>query len=100
MVFNPNEKERPRKVVCAAIKLKDDPFSIICGARHFDEIMRDQILHSTIDKFLWYQAEQGFIDNYRNFLNREEACILAQKNNQINFSTHGSNKILFSEDLY
>ena len=82
----------PQYVVCAAIR-KDN--LIICGARHFDSIMRNQIKLLNLDFCNW---EQGFIDQYQTFLTREEAYTIAAKNNQIKQPIH--NNTLFSENLY
>ena len=44
-------------------------------------------------------VEQGFIDQFGNFYNRQEAWIIAEKHKQIkpDYSIKGT---LFSEDLY
>ena len=87
----------PRRVVCAA--LQNSAGDIICGARHFDAIMRRQIeVAPTRD---WKLAQQGFIDQWGAFLTREEAYAIAKKNNQIIFKcgNEGGTE-LFSEHLY
>ena len=96
-----------KKVICAANRWKD---TIVCGARHFDSVMHSQI------KAMEYiscpehslQWEQGFIDQFGNFLTREEAWVVAVNAKQIirfvGSQTHYDlcrNDIkLFSENLY
>lgn len=88
-------------VVCAAMRNKDG--LIICGARHYDTVMREQVKAlGGYEK--WMESgpiEQGFIDQRGNFLTREEAYIIAKKNGQI-VQKSGSVHIpeLYSEDLY
>ena len=82
-------------IVCAAIRLEG---SIITGARHFDKIMIEQI---KTDGRSWASSDQGFIDQYCNFYNREEAMDIVIKNKQkFCKDRNGSGKILFSEGLY
>ena len=82
-------------IVCAAIKNKSG--DIICGARHYDPIMSNQIRTSTHD---WFCCEQGFIDQFGNFLSREEAFYIAKNKNQIIRKCGGDENKLFSENLY
>ena len=84
-----------RVIVCAAIRNHDG--FIICGARHFDNGMRDQLLDSLRD---WSMAEQGFIDQHGEFLNREQAHVIAVAAGQIVRRVGGDNNKLFSENLY
>jgi hypothetical protein len=86
-----------QRVVCAAIR---HPVTglVICGARHFDPIM-----HAVVDKLRqpdWAFADQGFIDQFGNFLTREEALAIAKENGQILRECGGDDKELFSENLY
>jgi hypothetical protein len=83
------------RIVCAALR-KDG--RIIAGARHFDEVMRQQIRASEGVDF-WRGAEQGFLTNYGQFLDRKRALVIAMKNRQV-VEKIGNGKILFSEDLY
>lgn len=83
-------------IVCAALKVNN---RIICGFGHYDPIMRQQILASEGNNF-WHTAEQGFIDNQGNFLNRKEAYQIAKRNNQIKYRGIYRGDELFSEDLY
>jgi hypothetical protein len=103
------------RVVSAANRHKPSGL-IIAGARHFDNIMRAQIfslqgfdmdraaaanwegMHSSED---WKDLDQGFIDNYGDFLTREEAWHLANYNDQIIQQEQcGHEGYLFSENLY
>ena len=93
-------EKRPQWIVCAAIRKND---RIMCGPRHYDHIMRKQIAAS--EGQLWWKSsidngivDQGFIDQYGNYLTRDEAFALAKINNQIvrdEFHTQ-----LYSEMLY
>ena len=73
------QREKERKstsinqvVVCAAIRSSEG--YIICGVRHYDYLMRDQLANSLQD---WKgPIEQGFVDQRGNFLTREEASSL------------------------
>ena len=86
----------PRQIVCAAIRKNG---LIICGARHFDEIMRGVI--KAMPEPNYCKWEQGFIDQKGIFLTRQEAFTLAKERGQIQTKT-GSPDIptLISEDLY
>lgn len=89
-----------QRIVCAAIRnwLGD----IVCGARHFDTIMRAQIK----DCYGWENmgdADQGFIDQHGKFLNRRKAWVVAEAAGQILRRVGGdtlSCGTLFSENLY
>jgi hypothetical protein len=90
-------------VVCAANRSRVTG-KIICGARHWDSIMRQQVKWPT-EKSAglpeeWRGAEQGFIDQFGNFLTREEAYKVALGNGQIARRCGGDNGTLFSENLY
>jgi hypothetical protein len=87
-----------RRVVCAAIRSRNSG-KIICGARHYDQIMRSQLQDCPIDKVI---VEQGFIDQWCNFMNREDALIVALSANQLIRTGGGFNGSceLFSENLY
>lgn len=89
------------RIVCAAIRFGEH---IICGARHFDTIMRMQIKTSSVD---WYidrsKIEQGFIDQYGQFYSRTEAWKIALHQFQIRRRCGGDETnggTLFSENLY
>lgn len=87
------------KIVCAAnrIILKDGTEIIIPSARHWDNIMHNIIFH--IDRDI-DETEQGFIDQFGHFYTREEAWVVAEKNNQIIRRVGGDGQKLFSENLY
>lgn len=86
-----------RRVVCAAIRHKYTQ-TIICGVRHFDHVMHQQIGNSVYGG--WATAEQGFIDQRGNFMSREEALAVAIVAGQIIRRVGRDNKELFSENLY
>jgi hypothetical protein len=80
-------------VVCAANRNKESG-RIICAPRHWDNTMRAQKLECED----WGGWDQGFVNQFGEFLTREEAWKIAKKNNQIKrFTIEGT---LFSEDLY
>jgi hypothetical protein len=83
-------------VVCAANRKEN---RIICGARHYDPIMRAQI-NASEGADWWKGCEQGFIDQFGRFYTREEALVVAKTNGQIKRRVGGDDKELFSESLY
>lgn len=108
MDWTPDYSITPQRIVCAACQHKDG--AIILGIRHFDTIM-----HSTIEQRLqinpdesWQGCDQGFVDQFGNFLNRCESWIIASKSNQIFRFVGGQTKAdlgkegiaLYSENLY
>lgn len=98
-VVTQNSCHKPsRVVVCAALRVGDQ---IITGARHFDMIMRSQILARS-DALQWGRSEQGFIDQGGSFMNREEAWHVAKEANQIRDDLRLSHidGTLYSEHLY
>lgn len=96
MELNEEQKARQR-VVCAANRHIYSKV-IVLGARHYDEVMRTQMNFSGGSES-WKGSEQGFIDQWGNFLTREEALEIAEKQGQIR-EKHGNKNMLFSEDLY
>ena len=94
-------------VVCAAILVKlneqyKEGYVTLCGARHWDEVMRLQAKVMSLVKKDLVGAEQGFIDQFGTFLTREEAMILVKKSGQpFDIDRNGgSMKTLYSEGLY
>ena len=89
-----------RRVVCAAIRSTKSG-KIICGARHFDQVMRGQLeVYDAVAPIDKASIEQGFIDQWCNFLTREDALIVAKAANQIVKRCGGDEHRLFSENLY
>lgn len=94
-----------RKVVCSA--LRTDEGDLILGPRHFDATMHKQILR--LEQARTFKAqrlqppphyEQGFIDQWGNFMCREEAKQVAEAAGQIRYRCGGDEFKLFSENLY
>lgn len=86
----------PRMIVCAAIRLNDG--RVVCGVRHFDELMR-MVLEDFGGTKILLGHEQGFVDNRYQFLGRNEAWEVAEAAGQIRgVPPHPG--CLFSEDLY
>lgn len=91
--------DKPRVVVCAAVKLCDD-FSmqvIITGPRHWDSRMGSSAMHMLGN---WKELEQGFIDQFGVFMTREEAWEVAKAAGQIKYRVPNDEGCLFSENLY
>lgn len=92
-----------RVVVCAACRYGD---LIVCSARHHDPVMNRQIMAlkeaDEIDIQNRGDYEQGFIDQWGKFMNREEALAVATAAGQINVRRPKTfpETELFSEDLY
>lgn len=68
----------PRKVVCAAnrITFKDGRVVTLVGIRHWDPLMREQadwIGLKESGRSVIEKEEQGFLDQWRVFMDREEA---------------------------
>jgi len=95
-----NNIEKPQQVVvCAACK-KDSV--IVAGARHFDNVMWSQFKKMNEPTPYGVDWEQGFINQFGDFLTREEAMIIAQRAGQkIDYrGCGGSVSTLYSEGLY
>ena len=88
---------KPRWVVCAAIRNWEG--DIICSARHWDNLMRSQVIASSKS---WQTAEQGFIDQFCVFMNRQEAMLVAKTAGQtVDIRGCGGDETtLYSEGLY
>lgn len=96
LIHVPNYEPAKRRVVCAANKFGE---LIVPGARHFDSIM-----HALLDRLNIQgkeQHDQGFIDQWGNFMTREEALLVVKVNGQqVSDRAFHSKSELFSEDLY
>ena len=103
LYWDENQKYQ-RRIVCAAnrFKLKDGGTLVIPGARHYSKDMA-AVLDQVSDKLVSDHVcgdNQGFIDQYSNYWTREEAMIIATYANQVRIERGGSEKELYSEDLY
>lgn len=96
---SPDYKEANERVVCAACR--DDRGIIVTGARHLDSVMRNQIhfITDTPTDFT-HPDNQGFINQWGQWLSREEAHVIATKRGQIIRRCGGDEKTLYSENLY
>ena len=92
--WKPDYSVTPRRIVCAANRHRDSG-RIICGARHWDNIMRSQVKEG--EKFTGW--DQGFIDQFGDFLDRQEAWIVAAEQDQIRRLVSATGT-LYSENLY
>ena len=94
-----NNIKKPQQIIVgAAVKLND---TMICGARHFDKVMNAQIARLPL-KLKWSLAEQGFINQFGEFIARDKAMDIVKKNGQpFDIERNGgSDKELYSEGLY
>ena len=93
-----NGIEKPQQVVvCAANRLPNGV--ILCGARHWDGVMHKQADAMEINGFA--NEDQGFIDQFGDFLTRKEALKIVLENGQpFNAERNGSKDELYSEGLY
>lgn len=87
----------PKWVVCAACRWPDG--HIISGIRHYSPDMRLSIALQGYNP-VEVGIEQGFIDNYGNFLTRQEAYKIAVENKQYRPYEPFTPGTLYSEDLY
>lgn len=92
---------KQRVVVCAAIRGKTG--GIICGPRHYDSLMHDQIERMPISaaRIFFHRSgnDQGFVDNFGVYMTREEALAVAEAAGQV-IKKHDPKHELCSEDLY
>ncbi len=104
-----NEITKQRRVVCAACRCSETKH-IIIGPRHFDPVMKSQFFDNcmnlklnTPNKIGDTYTEQGFIDQYGVFMNRQEAWKVAEAAGQIIYRCGGDTAnggTLYSENLY
>lgn len=99
------------RIICAANRC-DVTKRIVIGIRHYDSVMQDQIANLQIameetDSFtitpFEHNVTQGFIDQFGNFYNRQEAWKIADQNGQILRRVGGDTAnggTLYSENLY
>lgn len=89
------EDHSQRRVVCAANMFPDG--TIILGARHWDPLMCQQA--NALGR-KGGTEEQGFIDQWRVFMTREEAWLVAEAAGQIIYRGNWGDGVLYSENLY
>lgn len=97
-----NNIEKPQQVVvCAACRRGS---ITIAGARHFDKVMRSQLEAISGDNLHFgHNWEEGFIDQFGDFLTRGEAMAIALAAGQkvdIECGCGGDKELLYSEGLY
>lgn len=92
--YNPGKQ----RIVCAANKFPDG--TLILGARHWDPMMRKTYNALGLTRDESGREVQGFIDQYQNFLTREEAWPIALAAGQIVRRCGGDEGCLYSENLY
>lgn len=103
-VVLPTYVEGQPYVVCAAARNTYNG-AIVCSPRHYDSTFQAIVkLHmETADEQLingWKEADQGFVDQFGNFLTRAEARKIAVDTKQIRRRCGGDHEELYSENLY
>lgn len=88
----------PQHVVAAACRSADHSI-VLVSARHWDGLMRQQSTVLGLDKLDFPIGEQGFIDQYGNYLSREKAASIVTQNKQA-LRTPICGRSLYSENLY
>ncbi len=74
---------------------------MILGARHWDVPMHVTIGPDEKEQEFWSRADSGFIDQFGNYLTREEAFVIAERQGQIRHTLGNEHsKKLYSEHLY
>lgn len=97
--------ERPdRRVVCAAIRAADG--AVLLGVRHYSPDMHEQIAARRDGKKFQQRhgEDQGFVDQWGRYMNREEAYRVAYEQGQLYAWRACGNGLegrkLYSEGLY
>lgn len=89
------------RIVCAAVRMPNGV--LILGVRHWDGFMAQYVRSfGGRQAFSAYgrDEEQGFVDQFGNFLNREDAWKVAEQAGQIIRRVGGDEGCLYSENLY
>lgn len=97
------ERLEMQRIVCAAYVMEDG--RIVSGVRHLSPDMRSTMKAIYGDKYHLKISRAhhsgGFIDQFGNYLDRNEAWAVAKKQNQIKIVLdHLKDGPLFSEHLY
>lgn len=100
-----------RKIVAAATKIGvvEEGFDyvskeiILVGVRHWDDLMHNQ--YNNMPESVTVDEVQGFVDNFGQFLTREEAWVVAESAGQILFKESWNvnskgNYVLYSENVW
>lgn len=93
----PPAGEWPRYIVCAAMLMEDG--RIVTGVRHFSTDVRSTLFGLYGSGYSRLVKEQGFLNSHGEFLNREEALVVAKQHGQIRRDC-GTTRELYSENLY
>ncbi len=87
------------RIVCAAIRKPNG--LVIAGVRHWDMVMRNVVESLPQISALDGHGEQGFLDRFGQYHDRESAFIIARDAGQIIKKTGNPDEpILYSEDIY
>jgi len=89
--------KKQRVVVCSAIRSDDG--EVVCGVRHYDSIMQRTIALMICPEDFFHRSgsDQGFVDNFGEYMDRKEALEVAMKALQVKFKHNPKNE-LCSED--
>lgn len=93
---SPNYVIGQQYIVCAAAR-NNFTGQIICSPRHYDRTFHQSVVDRST---AWNVADQGFVDQYGNFLTRAEAHKIAVAAGQIRRRCGGDHEELYSENLY
>lgn len=103
--FSPETKQtnitKGRRVVCAACRSSKTGVMVL-GPRHMDNVMRIHVLLTPDHDFHDFD-DQGFIDQWGVYMDRQEAWKVAEAANQIVYRCGGDTSkggTLYSENLY
>lgn len=105
------EVKREETILCAAIHFDDgkqynlqpkniDSGIVLCGFRHGCIFPQIGGLARERHELGIYERSQGFLTSRNRYVEREEALIIALKNNQVIDMSEIRGDRLFSEDLY
>lgn len=89
---------RAQRVVAAACRSKCLEYTLV-SARHWDKGMNKLCRQLDLEDTSWPMDQQGFIDQYGNFLTREQAYIIAKREGQI-IRDCNEPGVLYSENIY
>lgn len=88
-----------KSIVKACVRYNDRLYTGFDHGECFKKLNEDNIIEqSTFTKIVHSEIEQGFVDNYGNFVDRKEAMIIAKESGQLTYET--DKQTLISEDLH
>lgn len=97
-----------RRVVCSANRHRISGV-IVCGARHYDDLIMRKVMRALGGFPYWNNCDQGFIDQWGTYMDRTEAMQVALAAGQVHRRSRdtvtdvgpdANDPELYSEDLY